>query len=173
MTLAYPLRLARINQIYMDPASINQLLQALQQENESVRDMATQTLWRVWFEQKGMIGLELLQRSQRLLQLGQLSEALTLLDQLIQDMPDFAEAWNRRAVVHFSQHNYRQAIDDCHQVLQLNPSHFGASHGLGLCHAALGEHSQAIQAFHRTLEIQPYWVESQRLILECTAHLSQ
>ena len=41
--------------------------------------------------------------------------------------------------------------------------HFGALHGLGLCHAALGEDRQAIGAFRRALEIQPY--ENQRLIL--------
>lgn len=57
-------------------------------------------------------------------------------------------------------------------VIELNPIHFGAIHGLGLCHAALGDYSAAIAAFRRALEIQPYALENQRLILECTARLS-
>jgi Flp pilus assembly protein TadD len=56
-------------------------------------------------------------------------------------------------------------------VLKLNPVHFGALHGLGLCHAALGNYSAAIRAFRSALEIQPHAIENQRLILECTARL--
>ncbi len=156
----------------MDPSSISQLLQELKHEDAAVREIATQALWRIWFEQKGVMGLQILQRSQSLLQMGRSSEALGLLDELIQSMPDFAEAWNRRAVVYFTQRQYWPAIADCQAVIQLNPSHFGALHGLGLCYVALGEYRQAIQSFRCALEIQPYWLKSQRLILECTAHLS-
>jgi tetratricopeptide (TPR) repeat protein len=156
----------------MDPSSINQLLQELKHEDATVREIATQALWRIWFEQKGVVGLQMLQRSQSLLQMGRSSEALGLLDELIRSMPDFAEAWNRRAVVYFTQRHYWPAIADCQAVIRLNPSHFGALHGLGLCYVALGEYRQAIQSFQRALEIQPHWLESQRLILECTAHLS-
>jgi tetratricopeptide (TPR) repeat protein len=156
----------------MDPALVNQLLHDLKKDDEAVREKATETLWRIWFEQKGLVGLQVLQRSQSLLQMGQLADSLRILDQLIRDMPDFAEAWNRRAVVYFTQRHYQAAIVNCEEALRLNPSHFGAMHGLGLCYAALGEHRQAIQAFRRTLDIQPHWIESQRLILECTAHLS-
>ncbi|MBC6421507.1 MAG: tetratricopeptide repeat protein [Hormoscilla sp. SP5CHS1] len=59
----------------------------------------------------------------------------------------------------------RAACHCCQRArkIALNPVHFGALHGLGLCHAALGEDRQAIGAFRRALEIQPY--ENQRLIL--------
>jgi cytochrome c-type biogenesis protein CcmH/NrfG len=43
---------------------------------------------------------------------------------------------------------------------------------MGLCYAALGEYSEAIWAFRKALEIQPYSLENQKLILECTARLS-
>jgi len=48
----------------------------------------------------------------------------------------------------------------------------GALHGLGLCWAALGEYSAAIQAFRRAQAIQPYALANQKLILECTALMS-
>ncbi len=100
-----------------------------------------------------------------------MTEAEALLSQLIQDWPDFAEAWNRRAVLYFMMKQYKKALEDCQQVIGLNPIHFGALHGLGLCYAALGNYPEAIKAFRQALEIQPYSVENQRLILECTARL--
>jgi tetratricopeptide (TPR) repeat protein len=75
-------------------------------------------------------------------------------------------------VLYFVQQQYRKAITDCQSTIELNPIHFGAWHGLGLAYAALGEYRDAIHAFRRALEIQPYAIENQRLILECTAKLS-
>ncbi|MGQ9869467.1 tetratricopeptide repeat protein [Leptodesmis sp.] len=57
-------------------------------------------------------------------------------------------------------------------MIRLNSIHFGALHGLGLCHMALGNYKAAIQAFQQALAVQPYSLENQRLILECTFSLS-
>ena len=101
-----------------------------------------------------------------------MKQAETLLTKLLEDQPDFAEAWNRRAVLYYLLGEYRKSIDDCLEVLELNPIHFGALHGLGLCYVALGEYRSAIQTFRKALEIQPYALVNQKLILECTAQLS-
>lgn len=156
----------------MDDALIDRLLDDLKNPDEDVRKRATTELWRIWFNQKGDYGLEILEQSQVYLESGQLSRAEEILTDLIHDQPDFAEAWNRRAVLYYLQKQYRKSLMDCRQVLDLNPIHFGALHGLGLCHAALGDYSAAIRAFRQALEIQPYAVINQRLILECTARLS-
>lgn len=157
---------------FMDKSSINALLEALKNPAEAVRQRATEELWRIWFQQKGVVGFELLQRSQLMLEAGEIAQAEELLTELIATQPDFAEAWNRRAVLYFTQGRYPEAIADCEMVIKLNPIHFGALHGLGLCLGALGDYRAAIQAFRRALEIQPYALENQRLILECTARLS-
>jgi tetratricopeptide (TPR) repeat protein len=155
-----------------DPTHIDTLLQDLKSPDESVREMATQELWRTWFEQKGLVGFQVLQRAQSLMEAEEFDQAEALLSQLIHNQPDFAEAWNRRAVLYFMQRRYRKAIADCQQVRQLNPYHFGALHGLGLCYAALGDYRPAIEAFQQVLLIHPYAIETQRLLLECTANLS-
>jgi tetratricopeptide (TPR) repeat protein len=156
----------------MDNRSTEQLLTALKHEDPEVRNQATQELWRRWFEQKGVAGLEQIRQAQMFLEAGEQLQAEAVLTQLTQDLPDFAEAWNRRAVLYYIQGKYRKSLADCQQVVQLNPIHFGALHGIGLCHVALGEYREAIPAFRRALEIQPYSVENQRFILECTAKLS-
>ncbi len=156
----------------MNESTVSVLLEDLKSANETIRDRATRELWRLWFEQKGMIGLEVLRRAQLLLELRDFDRAEELLNKLISQQPDFAEAWNRRAVLHYVQERYWEAIADCEEVVRLNPVHFGAFHGLGLCHMALGNYQAAIQVFHRALNVQPFSIENQRLILECTLKLS-
>jgi len=153
-------------------SSINQLLQDLKHPDEIVRERASAELWYIWFHQKGMYGYELLQQSQGLLAEGNVTQAEAVLTELIDDQPDFAEAWNRRAVLYFLTREYNKSLNDCQMVVKLNPIHFGALHGLGLCYASLGDYNAAIQAFRQALAIQPHALENQKLILECTARLS-
>ncbi|MBD2257852.1 tetratricopeptide repeat protein [Pseudanabaena sp. FACHB-2040] len=156
----------------MENTPISDLLDALKHPDEAIRQEATDELWRLWFQQKGIYATQQLMKSQTLLETGQFEAAADLLSGIIQGQPDFAEAWNRRAVLYFTQKRYWDAIADCEQVIKLIPYHFGALHGLGLCHAALGNYGAAIQAFRKALEVQPFSLINQRLILECTAKLS-
>lgn len=154
-----------------DP-ELDGLLSDLQSDSEPVREQAIQELWRRWFNQKGMMGLKRLQQAQRVLDAGQFDRAEEVLTEVIRDWPDFAEAWNRRAVLYYMRREYYKAIADCEEVVRLNPHHFGALHGLGLCHAALAQYREAIGAFRQASAIVPHAIENQRLILECTARLS-
>ncbi len=156
----------------MHKASINSLLQDLKNADEQVRDQATEELWHIWFNQKGTSGFQALERAQRLLESGEITQSEAALTDLIEAMPDFSEAINRRAVLYFLTGDYQKAIADCQDVIRLTPIHFGALHGLGLCYAASGNYQKAIQAFREALKIQPFAIQNQRLILECTAKLS-
>jgi tetratricopeptide (TPR) repeat protein len=142
----------------MNQNLIDKLLLDLKNSDPNIRERATRQLWSIWFWQKGKIPLEQIEESERLLSEGNVVGATSILDDLVDALPDFAEAWNRRAVLKFMNQNYERAIADCQKAIELNPVHFGALHGLGLCHAAL--------------DIQPHAIENQRLILECTARLS-
>lgn len=156
----------------MNNAPIDALLEDLKNPDDAIREKATMELWRIWFHQKGAYGLEMIEQSQVLLESGELLKAEAVLTELIEDQPDFAEAWNRRAVLYYLTEQYRKSLSDCQKAADLNPVHFGAIHGIGLCHAALGEYDRAIHAFRRALEIQPHALINQRLLLECTARIS-
>ena len=156
----------------MEDAVIRSLLEDLKSPDATVRNQATDELLRIWSEQKGKYGLHLLEQSQRLIESGAVNAAEALLTEVIEGEPKFAEAWNRRAVLYYLQQQYRKAIADCQETIRLNPVHFGALHGMGLCYVALGEYSRAIQTFKQVLTIQPYAIESQRLLLECNVQLS-
>lgn len=156
----------------MDNTRISSLLEKLKNPDEGVRDAATRELWRLWFTQKGMYGLELLERCQAMIDAGEFSQAEESLTAIIEEQPDFAEAWNRRAVLYYIRGQYQKSLLDCEQAIALNPVHFGALHGQGLAYAALGQHIAAIQSFRRAMAIQPHALVNQQMILECTARLS-
>ncbi|MEO1593159.1 MAG: tetratricopeptide repeat protein [Cyanobacteria bacterium J06632_22] len=153
-------------------ARTNRLLRSLQDVDEAVREQATAELWHDWFHQKGKPLAQELFQTQSLLESGQTQTVEDILNRMIDDHPDFAEAWNRRAVLYYVQRKYRKAITDCEVVISRVPYHFGALHGLGLCQAAIGDYPAAIHAFREALEVQPFSLTNQRLILECTARLS-
>ncbi len=155
----------------MDADQVEQLLADLKQPDSAVRDRASSMLWHRWFHQKGTYGAQQLMQAESLIQSDQVNQASSLLNDIIQAQPDFAEAWNRRAVLRYMQGEYWRAIADCQKVIELVPYHFGALHGLGLSHSAVGNYTAAIQAFRQALAVQPYALTNQRMILECTAKL--
>ena len=156
----------------MDSLFINSLLEDLKNPDETVREQATRKIWRIWFQQKGIYGLEKIEHSQKLLDAKKITEAEAVLTELISTQPDFAEAWNRRAFLYYSIGEHQKSLLDCQKVLQLNPVHFGALHGMGLCYAAMGNYIEAIKAFRNALQIQPYSQINQKFILECTLQLN-
>ena len=65
------------------------------------------------------------------------------------------QARNKKATVLFLLKKYEESIAECEVVLQLNPYHFGAASGVGMCYLNMQQFGNALQAFERTLEINP------------------
>jgi len=57
--------------------------------------------------------------------------------------------------VHYLRGMHAEAIGDCQATLALNPWHFGAAAGQGMCCAALKDYEGAIAAFEAALGINP------------------
>ncbi|MCJ8519555.1 tetratricopeptide (TPR) repeat protein [Pseudorhizobium tarimense] len=81
--------------------------------------------------------------------------ALDFLDQVTLLQPDFAEAWNRRAGLHYAMGDTRKSMADINQVLQREPRHFGAIAGMAAILADAGQDELALKAWQRYLEIYP------------------
>ena len=81
--------------------------------------------------------------------------ALDILDQIIVVKPDFAEAWNKRATVHFLLDDYGDSLSDIRQTLALEPRHFGALSGFGIILQAIDRNEEAVRVYRRALEINP------------------
>jgi tetratricopeptide (TPR) repeat protein len=90
--------------------------------------------------------------------------ALDVLDQVIMVKPDFAEAWNKRATIHYVLDQYSDSLSDIRQTLLLQPRHFGALAGLGIILDASGRKPEALKALRRALEINPQMDEVRKSV---------
>ena len=75
---------------------------------------------------------------------------------LINEDPDFAEAWNKRATVYFMMGDFDKSMQDIIKTLELEPRHFGALDGMGLIFIHQGQYQQAIDVYDKMLEIFPF-----------------
>ena len=82
--------------------------------------------------------------------------AIQLLDAVIDLRPEYVEAWNRRATIHFSNKDYGRSLADIRQVLAREPRHFGALTGLGVIMQEFNEDKLALEAFRKALAVNPH-----------------
>ena len=85
-----------------------------------------------------------------------LDEAMTRVNKLIDTAPQFAEARNQRAILHFIRGELDKSVDDCRAVVKRNPFHFGALSGMAQSLVKLGKPKDALDAFQELIKIQPH-----------------
>lgn len=90
--------------------------------------------------------------------------ALEYYNQVIELAPDFAEGWNKRATVHYIIGDYNASLADIAETVKLEPRHFGALSGRGLCYLELQKFDLALNAFEKALNVNPWLPEVQRNI---------
>lgn len=86
---------------------------------------------------------------------GNYDRALDAFDQIVRVAPNFAEGWNKRATTLYSMGRFDEAVKDVERVLALEPRHFGALSGLGLCDEQLNKDQEALNAFERAAGVDP------------------
>ncbi len=82
--------------------------------------------------------------------------AIRLLDAVIEIRPDYVEAWNRRATIHYLRKDFAASMQDIRQVLAREPRHFGAMSGLGMILQEFGDEKGALEVFRRAAAVHPH-----------------
>jgi len=113
-------------------------------------------IWALWLASGSDTANLLMTRVRAAIDATDLDLAMQLLDALIKVKPDYVEAWNRRATIHYMRKEYGESVDDIRQVLRLEPRHFGAMSGLGMILQEVGDDKHALDVFRRALEINPH-----------------
>lgn len=70
-------------------------------------------------------------------------------------LPNFAEGWNKRATALYLLGRFSESVADIGRVLALEPRHFGALSGLGLCETRRDRLPEAVAAYKRALAVDP------------------
>ena len=141
-----------------------QLLKALRSDSASVRTVAISALFDIWVAQEGEEAAFLLQVAGNSIEQKNIRGALNHLTRLTRTYPFFAEGWNRRATLLWQLGQVEQSLSDCRKAVLLNPEHFGALQGMGLCHVRLGNLDAAIKSFQQALKVIPHDRQTQRYL---------
>lgn len=126
-----------------------------------VRQLASDALWAIWFRADTPAHNKELQRVTRM---RDPRKALLAADSLVKKSPEFAEAYNQRAILHFRLGEYAKSIADCDLALKLNPCHFGAAAGMAQCYMKMKKPKAALKAFRHALRINPNMEEVEETI---------
>jgi tetratricopeptide (TPR) repeat protein len=112
-------------------------------------------IWALWMVSRSDTANLLMTRVRKAVEEKDLELALTLLDAIVRIRPDYVEAWNRRATLHYMKRDYGRSLADIREVLRREPRHFGALSGLGLILKDIGNDKEALEAFRRALAVYP------------------
>jgi tetratricopeptide (TPR) repeat protein len=144
-----------------------QLLRALKSGSISARFLAVNSLNDVWARAGGHEAFRQIQSANQSIEHQAYPKALQILTRVIQKYPDFPEGWNRRATLYWQMGRFEEAVADAEKVVALNPNHFGAWQGMGLCQVHLGNLEEACHCIHVALRITPHDQSLRRLLDRC------
>ena len=147
------------------------LVQALRDDDLGVRAGAQETMWAIWLQSGNDAIDALMVEGIRLMDRQRYPEAVEVFSRMIGNLPSFPEAYNKRATVYYLMQEFEQSIADIHKTLELNPVHFGALSGMGLCYLGLNEPRQALAWFERAVAINPNLDTIQHYIQQIQAYL--
>lgn len=123
-----------------------------------------QRIWAVWCSHEDTAAATGMKQVVDAFETGDFQSADERLSDLIGRWPNWAEAWNKRATLHFAQDHDADSLDDIVHTLELEPRHFGALSGFGQICLRAGDYTSALLAFERVLVIDPNLPEVQRAV---------
>ena len=154
-------------------ADVSLLVQELRDADPLVRALAERVLWRVWSRSGNpdidalfAAGLEHMSQGAGL-------EAIETFSRIIEQKPDFAEGWNKRATVYYLVGEYEKSLRDCDEVMKRNPAHFGALAGYGQIYLRLGQPEKALGYFERALGVNPNMEQVELTVQEIKRFLAE
>ena len=124
-------------------------------DQENIKELISD-IWNIWYQADDLKVIEYFEKGIQAMQLKNYPLAIRFFNNLIDIDPNFAEAWNKRATVHFIMGNFDQSMKDIKRTLDLEPRHFGALDGMSLIFIHQKEYEQAIGVYDKMLEIFPY-----------------
>ncbi len=142
------------------------------QSNPAAAKRISRLIWQEWTDSGSDTINLLMSRVNKVAKEKKNSVALDLLDHIIVLAPKYAEGWNRRATLHFVMKEYGRSLSDIEQVLRLEPRHYGALSGLANILQILDREREALETWHRVLELYPANVQAQSAVIKLEEKLS-
>ena len=140
------------------------MLGSLWDEEIIVRKMAEEALWGLWLRVDDRYISSMFQIGIEFIQHEKYTEAIKQFSDIINNTPNFAEAWNKRGDAHMHSGYPDKALVDYGQAIKLNPYHFGAMESCGSIWLSKNEIRKAYNWFQKALEINPNLINVMHII---------
>jgi tetratricopeptide (TPR) repeat protein len=144
-----------------------ELLRVLHADDPTSRELGRRALEHIWFHQAGKDAYRMLEQAHDAMEKKEFQRALAVLDRMIDRYPTFAEAWNRRGAVYWELGNYQQSAADSERALALNPNHYGAMQGIGICRLQMGDVAEACRYLRAALKVLPHDTATRDSLQKC------
>lgn len=127
-------------------------------------------IWALWASHEDRLAEETMAAAVEAISSGELQKAKPLLDHLVIQHPDWAEAWNKRATLAFIEKRDADSLLDIAHALRLEPRHFGAISGFGNVCLRNGHLNEARAAYQIALAINPHLEELRDMLEDLSPH---
>ena len=93
-------------------------LPSIELDNQNRKQVEGQ-IWAIWMSHDNPMAEYLLRKATSEMAMGDMDSAESSFTELIYIAPNFSEAWNKRATLHYINDNYIKSIEDIKETLKL------------------------------------------------------
>ena len=142
-------------------ASLPRRLDALFRELSKPRpprdpDQIEELIWALWIGHEDQRAAMDMAAAVEAMAAGEMDLADAVFERLVADFPQWAEAWNKRAILDFIARRDARCVANIAAVLQIEPRHFGAVAGYAQVCLRQNRPREARAAFQVALSINPH-----------------
>lgn len=119
-------------------------------------DEIEELIWAIWIGHEDQRAAADMAAAVEAMAKGAFDLADAVFDRLIADYPEWAEAWNKRAILDFIARRDAQCVANIGATLRIEPRHFGAVAGFGQICLRQNRPREARAAFQVALAINPH-----------------
>jgi predicted Zn-dependent protease len=119
-------------------------------------DEVVELIWAMWIAHPEQRATSSMIAAVEAMAAGARDLARPILDRLVDEFPEWAEAWNKRATLAFIEKRDNDSMSDIARTLELEPRHFGAIVGFGQICLRHNRPQEAKAAFEVALRLNPH-----------------
>jgi len=123
-------------------------------------------IWDLWMYHPNQAARDILHRAADDIAARRYDIAETRLTRLLRLVPDYAEAWNKRATLYYLLGNDVDCVHDLRQVMVREPRHFGALCSFAEILLADGDRASACYAFAAAVTLHPNLARARSVLAE-------
>lgn len=135
-------------------------------EDEHAADKTSKAIMRLWAVSGSDTVTVLMARAIKAVKEKNTKLALRMLDEVVEQAPDYAEGWSQRGHLLYLEGETHRALGDLRRALALDPNHFRALGALAHILREYGANESALEAYRKLLQIHPFADGAQKAVDE-------